>query len=216
MGANADRNEVRFKTRNLEQRHHRVDLRKDLSKQYMLRKGGDAEGPSTFFCAICEIGFNDSISFMDHRNGKKHNRVLGMNMKVRKVGLDAVNKKLELLAQKKRLRKLARGKVGASLKIKKAEKGRPREPRRAPPPRARPAREPRPKADLSEDFLRVVRGEIPETQMVRALVETAPKGPAREAEPEDPRGEEDFVDEAELALLRQMGFPEAFKSSKQQ
>ena len=41
-----------------------------------------------FYCETCDCAMNDSITYLDHLNGKQHNRNLGMNMKVPKVGLD--------------------------------------------------------------------------------------------------------------------------------
>lgn len=58
-------------------------------------------GKKTIFeCEVCEVTFNDSITYMDHLNGKRHNRLLGMNMKVEKVSTERVLKKLEMLGGK--------------------------------------------------------------------------------------------------------------------
>lgn len=194
-----------------------MDLRKNLRKQFMLRKNGDADAPSTFYCTICEIGFNDSISYMDHRNGKKHNRVLGMNMKVRKVGLDAVNKKLELLAQKKKLKKKGRNKLESSIKIKKMGKASTKDPKRYKDskPKAQTAAKKTPPAPgaMSEGFLKVIKGEMRETELVEELENKKVPCPGSKSQAAD--DSTDQVDQEELALLRSLGLPVAFKSSKQ-
>jgi U4/U6.U5 tri-snRNP component SNU23 len=53
-----------------------------------------------FFCTVCDVDFNDSHSYVDHLNGKRHNRILGMNMKVEAVTADRIKDKLEWLAKK--------------------------------------------------------------------------------------------------------------------
>merc|ERR1711977_535560 len=37
----------------------------------------------------------DSATYLDHVNGRRHNRNLGMNMKVEKIGVDRVKEKLQ-------------------------------------------------------------------------------------------------------------------------
>ena len=61
---------------------------------------GDAEDnkKKIFYCEVCDVTFNDSLSLVDHLNGKKHNRVLGMNMKVKKVGYNEVLARLNQMA----------------------------------------------------------------------------------------------------------------------
>lgn len=44
-------------------------------------------------CKLCDCVLKDSLSWLDHLNGKKHNQMLGMSMKVEKVGLDVVKNK---------------------------------------------------------------------------------------------------------------------------
>jgi U4/U6.U5 tri-snRNP component SNU23 len=51
-----------------------------------------------FHCKVCDVTFNDSLSYVDHLNGKRHNRVLGMNLKVERVGADKIKDKLDKLA----------------------------------------------------------------------------------------------------------------------
>ncbi len=48
-----------------------------------------------FYCETCDCDMNDSLTYLDHLNGKSHNRKLGMNMKVPQVGLDTVIKRFQ-------------------------------------------------------------------------------------------------------------------------
>jgi U4/U6.U5 tri-snRNP component SNU23 len=49
---------------------------------------------------VCKISFKDSAALLDHYNGKKHNKMLGMSMVVEKVGVDKVREKLNNLKRK--------------------------------------------------------------------------------------------------------------------
>ena len=88
----------------LKARRHDLNLASKVGKTMTLAK--DASGAvsgknkSPFYCQVCDVDFNDSHSFVDHTNGKRHNRILGMNMKVEVVTADRVKNKLELLAKK--------------------------------------------------------------------------------------------------------------------
>merc|ERR1712190_532463 len=48
-----------------------------------------------FWCSCCECLIKDSSAYLEHVNGRRHNRNLGMNMKVEKIGIDRVKEKLK-------------------------------------------------------------------------------------------------------------------------
>eukprot|EP00439_Symbiodinium_sp_Y106_P004553 s765_g1.t1 len=50
-----------------------------------------------YWCSVCECLIKDSASYLEHVNGRRHNRNLGMNMKVEKIGVDRVKEKLKAL-----------------------------------------------------------------------------------------------------------------------
>ena len=64
----------------------RVDLDQDAGKIQRLRKTGGAGGVATrdggYYCEVCECILRDSVAYLDHINGKKHNRNLGFSMRV--------------------------------------------------------------------------------------------------------------------------------------
>jgi len=54
-----------------------------------------------YYCNVCECILRDSQSYLDHINGKYHNRALGMSMTVEKSTADDVRKKFEELKKDK-------------------------------------------------------------------------------------------------------------------
>ena len=84
----------------LKARQHDLGLKKIVGKSLTVSQEPTAKKKSPLYCAVCEVDFNDSLSYVDHLNGKRHNRILGMNMKVEAISADRVKQKLDLLANK--------------------------------------------------------------------------------------------------------------------
>ena len=53
-----------------------------------------------FWCEVCSCLLKDSAGYLDHVNGKKHQRALGFSMRVERVGADVVKSRLEALKRK--------------------------------------------------------------------------------------------------------------------
>jgi len=53
-------------------------------------------------CKVCDCFLKDSLTYLDHINGKKHQRYLGYSMRVEKSTVDEVSGVLKGLAEKKR------------------------------------------------------------------------------------------------------------------
>ena len=43
-----------------------------------------------YYCSVCDCILRDSASYLDHINGKYHNRALGMSMRVERSTADQV------------------------------------------------------------------------------------------------------------------------------
>ena len=54
-----------------------------------------------WYCDVCECLLRDSASYLDHVNGKKHQRALGYAMRVERVGVDAVRERFTATTERR-------------------------------------------------------------------------------------------------------------------
>eukprot|EP00798_Chlamydomonas_sp_ICE-L_P023348 gene23348-30599_t len=85
----------------LQQRNFQIDLASKLGKTQVVGMNTPLNQQAGYFCGVCDCVLRDSQSYLDHINGKWHNRALGMNMKVERSTVDQVKKRLEEMKQKK-------------------------------------------------------------------------------------------------------------------
>jgi len=79
----------------LQQRSADLALEKNLGKSATVTQHTIKPMQGGFWCSVCECLIKDSSSYLDHVNGRRHNRNLGMTMKVEKIGLASVKDKLK-------------------------------------------------------------------------------------------------------------------------
>ncbi|KAJ2452687.1 U4/U6.U5 snRNP associated protein [Coemansia sp. RSA 2336] len=86
----------------LEARKSVINLDKMVGKTQVIQATSAAAGQPGFYCKECDITVKDSLSFLDHINGRKHQHAINRIMKVRSETLEDVVKKLEELRRIKR------------------------------------------------------------------------------------------------------------------
>ncbi|CAA9991221.1 zinc finger protein, putative [Plasmodium knowlesi strain H] len=86
----------------LEGRKEILTLEKNLGKVQIITEKTIKQEQGGYYCKICDCVLKDSQTYLDHINGKNHNRMLGYSMKVKRVALSDVVNKLNVLRDAKR------------------------------------------------------------------------------------------------------------------
>ncbi|KAF5199882.1 Zinc finger matrin-type protein [Thalictrum thalictroides] len=85
----------------LKHRDFEVDLESRLGKTQVVTPIAPLSQQAGYFCSVCECVVKDSANYLDHINGKKHQRALGMSMRVERASLQQVQDRFENLKKRK-------------------------------------------------------------------------------------------------------------------
>ncbi|KAK9838096.1 hypothetical protein WJX81_001145 [Elliptochloris bilobata] len=85
----------------LKQRDFSLNLTGRLGKSQVVTNSTPLNQQAGYYCSVCDCILRDSASYLDHINGKYHNRALGMSMRVERSTADDVRKRFEALKEKK-------------------------------------------------------------------------------------------------------------------
>lgn len=86
---------------NLKARDYQIDLASKLHKTQVVSVTMPLSQQAGYYCNVCDCILRDSQSYLDHINGKWHNRALGMSMRVEKSTAEQVRNRLEEVKKQK-------------------------------------------------------------------------------------------------------------------
>ncbi|KAK9794373.1 hypothetical protein WJX73_009867 [Symbiochloris irregularis] len=85
----------------LSRRNFELDLTSRLNKSQVVTNSTPLNQQAGYYCSVCDCILRDSSSYLDHINGKWHNRALGTSMRVERSTADQVRKRFDALKQAK-------------------------------------------------------------------------------------------------------------------
>ncbi|KAJ2520323.1 U4/U6.U5 snRNP associated protein [Coemansia sp. RSA 2049] len=78
-----------------------INLEGMVGKVQVVQASSAASGQPGFYCKVCDVTVKDSMSYLDHINGKNHQRMLNRSMKVATETVGDVLRKLGELRKAK-------------------------------------------------------------------------------------------------------------------
>ncbi|KAJ1961692.1 U4/U6.U5 snRNP associated protein, partial [Dipsacomyces acuminosporus] len=105
----------------LQARKHAINLDEMVGKVQVVQSSSSASKQPGFYCKVCDVTVKDSLSYLDHINGRNHQRMLNRSMKVAAETLEDVKAKLESL-RKQKLRQQTKGEYDFHKQVQHQEK----------------------------------------------------------------------------------------------
>ncbi|KHN74986.1 Putative zinc finger protein [Toxocara canis] len=85
--------EPKVKRELLKAREYKVDLESKVGRTVVINKTTPSAETGGYYCDVCDCVVKDSINFLDHINGKNHQRNMGMSMKIKRSTVDEVRQR---------------------------------------------------------------------------------------------------------------------------
>merc|ERR1711988_1419219 len=79
----------------LRARNFDLNLDARVGKSHLIGNSSISHKKVGFYCSVCKCVLKDSSTYLDHINGRWHQRSLGMSMRIEKVGVDRVHNRLQ-------------------------------------------------------------------------------------------------------------------------
>lgn len=103
--SDGEKERIPKKRENLKAREFKVDLESKLGKTVVISKATPSSQAGGFHCPVCDCVVKDSINYLDHINGKKHQKNLGMNMRISRSTLEDVKERFAMKLREKEEKK---------------------------------------------------------------------------------------------------------------
>ena len=84
----------------LQRRTDDLNLESRIGKYTVVNANTPLAQRGGFFCSVCDCLLKDSITYLDHINGRKHQQALGMSMRVERSTVAQVKDRLEMHKRK--------------------------------------------------------------------------------------------------------------------
>lgn len=107
------------------EKSERLILESAIGKSQVVQGGPNGRAPG-FYCQLCDCVLKDSTAYMDHKNGKKHLKNLGVDRKAVREDLTDVVAKLESMKRKAEVPKKDKYDLDARLEEVKRQEDRER------------------------------------------------------------------------------------------
>ncbi len=80
----------------LQARKRKVDVDSNLNKTQTISSAARGAAAGGYYCKVCDCTLRDSVTWLDHINGKKHQRRLGFSMRVERSSVGDVAARLAM------------------------------------------------------------------------------------------------------------------------
>ncbi|KAI8048059.1 uncharacterized protein B0P05DRAFT_519544 [Gilbertella persicaria] len=84
----------------MKHREENIDLEKNVGKIQVVQSLESRKQPG-FYCKACDVTIKDSVTYIDHLNGRKHLDNVGISAKIEKADANSVKERLAMLKRKK-------------------------------------------------------------------------------------------------------------------